>query len=518
MTVEELKKKYKTYDDFFSAEGGNYKPNQLKNIKAGFEKKDHNTEVSKNVEKAMNAGTINDKGSSSMADNPDSRAISQTYDTLGMLKDNQAVKALNETFRLEAQKILEENKGKSIDEKEKSADEIKEKYLNEKPIAETPKPIEAPKVAEAPKIIEQQPEEVKQLERNLDTNEKKNSFLKSWAATHPSWIDILKSEDLSTSQKVQLVLGAMFNIGANITLGAKAGFEHSGFQPVEWDFKNAIDKYTSNELDLALAKEQSKRGDELAANYLNEMQEKYGSDKMQTMFELAAKYSDNPAKLEELLKAEGIQANGKEFSDAYGKFKAVELREGAKREKIKTTIDQAAAKLAQINNKIAELERQGKKVDVNIKKQTEDLLIKAQNAQNDYTKTKYDFDAEHYSLEKYAGYASNVLGEVEKLASTVGGIATGGVVGSMPSAVDDGIIKGKGVAQKIVRADGTEIQLNPNDNIYATKNELTTEKDNGSEVIPMEINDRVITVQKKLGYTGGFINKDFNYYLNKLRG
>jgi hypothetical protein len=94
---------------------------------------------------------------------------------------------------------------------------------------------------------------------------------------------------------------------------------------------------------------------------------------------------------------------------------------------------------------------------------------------------------------------------------------TGGVVGGVPS-IKDGIIKGEGIPQKVVRADGSEIQLDPNDNIYATKNELTTEKDNGSAIVPMNRNDEVITVQKKLGYSGGFINKDFNYYLEKLRG
>lgn len=94
---------------------------------------------------------------------------------------------------------------------------------------------------------------------------------------------------------------------------------------------------------------------------------------------------------------------------------------------------------------------------------------------------------------------------------------TGGVVGGIPSA-KDGIIKARGIPQKIVRADGSEVQLDPNDNIYATKNTLTTEKDDGSELIHMSQDDRVLVLQNRLGYSGGFINKDFNYYLNKLRG
>lgn len=84
--------------------------------------------------------------------------------------------------------------------------------------------------------------------------------------------------------------------------------------------------------------------------------------------------------------------------------------------------------------------------------------------------------------------------------------------------VNDGIIKGKGIAQKIVRADGTEINLNPNDNIYATTNEITNGKDNGSDVIPLEADDKAIVIQKKLGYCGDAINKNFDYYLNRLRG
>jgi hypothetical protein len=107
--------------------------------------------------------------------------------------------------------------------------------------------------------------------------------------------------------------------------------------------------------------------------------------------------------------------------------------------------------------------------------------------------------------------------EVEGVASTVGGVVTGGVVGGIP-AIKDGIIKAHGIPQKIVRADGTEVELDPNDNVYATKNEITTAEDDGSDIVPMAQDDEVITVQKRLGYTGGEIRKDFEYYLNKLRG
>ena len=70
--------------------------------------------------------------------------------------------------------------------------------------------------------------------------------------------------------------------------------------------------------------------------------------------------------------------------------------------------------------------------------------------------------------------------------------------------------------QWIVREDGTKIRLNPGDNIYATKKKITSLKDNGKDVVPMEKEDRAVVLQKKLGYTGNGINKDFGYYSAKL--
>lgn len=82
--------------------------------------------------------------------------------------------------------------------------------------------------------------------------------------------------------------------------------------------------------------------------------------------------------------------------------------------------------------------------------------------------------------------------------------------------VQDGIIRADGQEQWLQREDGTRIELDPNDNIYATKNELTTENDNGAEVVPMKQTDAV-EVLSKLGYSGGTIVKDFDYYLTKLK-
>ena len=73
--------------------------------------------------------------------------------------------------------------------------------------------------------------------------------------------------------------------------------------------------------------------------------------------------------------------------------------------------------------------------------------------------------------------------------------------------------------QWLVREDGTRIALNPSDSIYATKNKLTTKKDNKSEnVVPMEKEDKVVVIQKKLGHdcSKGII-KNNDYYLSKLK-
>lgn len=85
--------------------------------------------------------------------------------------------------------------------------------------------------------------------------------------------------------------------------------------------------------------------------------------------------------------------------------------------------------------------------------------------------------------------------------------------------IDDGIVKAPHMKQWLVREDGTRIALNPSDNIYATKNKLTTKKDNKSEnVVPMEKEDKVVVIQKKLGHNcDKRIIKNNDYYLNKLK-
>lgn len=86
-------------------------------------------------------------------------------------------------------------------------------------------------------------------------------------------------------------------------------------------------------------------------------------------------------------------------------------------------------------------------------------------------------------------------------------------------AIDDGIVKAPHMKQWLVREDGTRIALNPNDNVYATKNKLTTSKDNSKQdIVPMEKEDRVMVIQKKLGYNGDRnIIKQCDYYISKLK-
>lgn len=85
------------------------------------------------------------------------------------------------------------------------------------------------------------------------------------------------------------------------------------------------------------------------------------------------------------------------------------------------------------------------------------------------------------------------------------------------NSIRDGIVKGRGIAQKIVRADGQEIHLDPNDNIYATKNDITAANDNGENVVPME-QDETLKYQKRMGYADGSpINKDLNYYIEMMK-
>lgn len=120
-----------------------------------------------------------------------------------------------------------------------------------------------------------------------------------------------------------------------------------------------------------------------------------------------------------------------------------------------------------------------------------------------------------------AEYANNAKGVIEALNASIDEAIKEideQIKAVKEFSVNDGIIKGKGIAQKIIRADGTEINLNPNDNIYVTTKEITNEKDDGSDVIPLETDDNAIIIQKKLGYCGNAINKNFDYYLNRLRG
>ena len=199
----------------------------------------------------------------------------------------------------------------------------------------------------------------------------------------------------------------------------------------------------------------------------------------------------------------GIYKSADEVKELYANLEKTTLSQEAEQKKLDTQAKVLANRIQELQAKVTG--------------ETAEKLIEAQNALNNFNNIKYSSDGKTYNIEKAGSYLRNILHEVEGVASTVGGVLTGGVVGGIP-AVKDGIIKAPGIPQKIVRADGSEIQLDPHDNVYATKNELTTEKDDGSDIVHMTQDDEVLTLQKRLGYSGGAINKDFEYYLNKLRG
>lgn len=447
-----------------------------------------------NIAKNMNSGTNNDKGDSSLAGNPGALAVVQTLDNLKSEPSTDENKAKIFKFQSEVPKRLEGLKGKNKEEQIEAVADL----LPKKERGEVSLPI--PQAETAPKI---ENGKTPLSERQAEINEKSNSLLKAWASTHPSWAKILKSKDLTFGQKVQLVGSALANIGANVTFGAKAGFEHSGFQPIEWDFKKAVDKYSDQEIEKVLGTEQNTKAKFSAGEFINDYKKTHGEEATNDLITTLDLFGDNPAILQSRLKSMGISLNAEELKTLYAEAEKTEVTESMKQKALDTEAKRLANRIQQLQAKVTG--------------ETAEKLIKAQNALNNFNEIKYNSDGKTYNIEKAGNYLKNIIHEVEGVASTVGGIATGGVVGGA-SAIKDGIVKAGGIPQKIVRADGTEIELSPYDNIYATENPLTTEKDNGEKIVPMSRDDEVITIQKKLGYNGGFINKDFNYYLARLRG
>lgn len=494
-TIKELVDKYESWESIPDSE----KPSdskQLDKMKKAFENGKSVLSAmagaKDNVLKNSSAGITNNKGDFSLKGNPGAVKVVQKADEIGLKPNTEDTQNLIKSFREAAKEALKQMDGKNEKEQEKIADRL---IKPDEKKEETPLLSETVSVENPVKDIEVVDEEE---EKTLTPEERKqNSFLKSWAATHPSWIKILTSKDLSFGQKVQLVGSALANIGANVTLGAKAGFEHSGFQPIDWDFKKAIDKYTGNEIDSVLAGEQKNRAKAESAEFWEDYRKIHGEEATNELIAMLDLYGDNPDMLKSRLSAMGINKSAEEIKNLYANLEKTNLSESAKQKVLETEGKRLANNLAIIEKGIRE--NQWK-----LSKDTIDGLIEAQNAMNNFTKVKNKSDAKTYNLEKVAGYIKNVVHEVEA--------AGGSIVG-----IRDGIVRGDGTPQKIVKADGTEIWLDPDDNVYATKNEITTEKDNGAEVIPMCQTD-CITVQKKLGFTGGFINKDFDYYLSKLRG
>lgn len=441
------------------------------------------------------SGTENAEGKKSIKDNKAVIKIDSEIDKLKKQPKTTETAFKIETVQNAAKEALKNMKGKTEEEQKKIVSDIFPDEQNEQNLKKKENTFEV-----SPEKKEETIKAIEQAARKQEIDEKSSSFLKSWASTHPTWLKILSSKDLSWGQKVALVGSALANIGANVTLGAKAGFEHGSFNGVPWDFKQAVDKYTENEIDKALTPEQEARGKTNAAAFWKKYREENGEEKTDELMALVDLYGDNPDVLAIRLKNIGINKSAKEAKELYANLEKTNLSESIKQKKLETE--------SQIYDNFI------KALMADERFKTNASVIKAKNAINDLQTTSATFDEKTYKLRKIGGMVKDVLETVEGAAATAGGVLTGGVVGK----VKDGIIKAPGIPQKIVRADGSEIQLDPNDNIYATKNEITTEKDDGSDIVQMNQNDEVITLQKRLGYSGGFINKDFNYYLNKLRG
>ena len=454
-----------------------------------------------NYLKNADSGVTNSEGKSSLAENPVVQKVASAINKEKLEEATRRGKAKIIELEEKAKDFYNELEGKDKEEQEKI---YWERFKPESaPLENVFNQIE--KKDKPEEKTETKPEETPK--ENGKAKERRNAFLESWAATHPTWGHILESDKLSWGQKVSLIGSALANIGANVTLGMKSGFEHSGFTPVEWDFKKAVDKYSNQEIENVLNAEQKARAQELYANLFADMAEKYGDDKMQEIFAIADTYGDNPAQLKARLEAIGVKEDANAIKEAYKNREKISAEEQAKREKLDTEIKQAQADIARLETVMKTLDKEQKEA-LNKK------IIEAQEAIQDYTKTKYKSDTKTYNLEKKAGYIHSIIKEAEGIAGTVGAVLTGGVVRST-SSIDDGIVRAKGIPQKIVRADGSEVILSPYDNVYATEKPLTTENDNGGEVVPMELKDEVY-FQKRLGYSGGVIRKDFDYYLNIL--
>lgn len=498
MTLQEIVNNY----DSFDAIPASYLPTdskELEKVKKQFEKGKKKmsafTGAQKNAERNMSSGTTNDKGDSSIAGNKPVKDIIKKIDETALQPKTEESERRVKELRAAASEALKQMEGKNEEEQKKIVSDV---LSEEKPAIPLPK-VEK----EAEPALKKTAENIEQAERDKEIDSKSSAFLKSWASTHPSWLKILSSKDLSWGQKVALVGSALANIGANVTLGAKAGFERSGFYGVPWDFKRAIDKYTENELDTVLKGDQNRRTQVDAGEFWANFRKEHGDKVADELIALGDLYGNNPETLRNRLASMGVYKSADEVKDLYANLEKTKISEEAKRELLET-------EAKRLENEIKELQKK-------VSKETAEELIKAQNELNKFNALKSSSDSATYNLEKGAGYIKNAIEVVEGAVSTVGGVMTGGVVGRIPSS-KDGIIKARGIPQKIVRADGSEVQLDPNDNIYATKNTLTTEKDDGSELVHMSQDDRVLVLQNRLGYSGGFINKDFNYYLSKLRG
>lgn len=405
----------------------------------------------------------------------------------------------------------------NTDSQPKKAEAKKPDVETEKAVAfEVPKETEEEKSVDNLVSVPDFKSETKKDENTkekTDPEENTDDFIQAWADSHPSWGKLLKSDKLSFGQKAAIVGGALAQLGANVTNGMAAGFRGGQAAPTEWDFKKALEKYAGQEIENVAGSRQSARARGAIAEKFNEMQEKYGAEKMQELFTLYDTYGDNPEQLKKRLESMGIKEDADILKQIYKWREETTATEQTKREKLETEAKKDMVKAQKIQNDVARLKKYEAQLDAETKKELQAALIAAQNAQNNFMAGKYNFDNDHYKLQWWTDYVDKVVSTVSNAAETAGGIATGGLVGGMK----DGILKANGSPQMIIRADGTKVMLDPNDNIYATKNPITSGNDNGSQIVHMKESDPLF-YQNRLGYKGGAINKDFDYYKKILRG
>lgn len=335
---------------------------------------------------------------------------------------------------------------------------------------------------------------------NSDTPDEKNgtgtarsrakSFLEMWSGTHPTLFHAIfgkstkKGGDnpLTFGQRLSLLGSALANFGANVTGGAQAGFNRQGFTGIKSNWENAINQYTEQGV-KSLEKEQQAQGDIFAKSYISDLVKEKGTNWMNDVFEKASRYSDNPEAFDDYLRNQGLASRKDDIMKAYASNEFSKLDENTKQLKLETALKSYASELSRL--------------DAKERNTLFNALIKAKESNFAYEAENYKNLKDTNAFSIYEGVIAKTLGDVTTTAGNVAGI------------IKDGIVKSDGQPQKIVRADGSEVILDPDDNVYATKNKLTSNNDNGKQIIPMSQNEKPKYEKKFLKSTRKPFTLDF---------